>query len=150
ESEGLVVAASGQAAVRRKGGDPPEPVLVAERSGEHLRLFEVISDSRDIAERLKRVPNVRVYVDAFLDLLPGVGHTAQSDKCLLEVGNRVPIGSPRLGSERRFAKIGDRLLPQLRAQRVMSQPLRLLSDAFTRESLDGLGDAGMKLAATLL
>jgi hypothetical protein len=33
ESDGLVVVASGQALVRHEGGDPPEPVLVAECPG---------------------------------------------------------------------------------------------------------------------
>jgi len=48
ESDGLVVVASDQALVRDEGGDPPEPVLVAERPGEHLRLVEVVPHARPI------------------------------------------------------------------------------------------------------
>ena len=64
ESDGLVVVASGQALDHYEGGDPREPVLVAERPGEHLRLVEVVPHARLIAERVERVPEVDADVDA--------------------------------------------------------------------------------------
>src|SRR6185295_5267419 len=76
ESDGLVVIASGQALVHHEGGDPPEPVLVAERPGEPLRLVEVVYHARPIAERDERVPEVDVDVDGQLGRLPGLGETA--------------------------------------------------------------------------
>ena len=51
EPDGLVVVASGQALVHHEGGDAPDPVLVAERPGEHLRLVQVLPYARPIAER---------------------------------------------------------------------------------------------------
>src|SRR4029450_9018309 len=50
ESDGRVVVASGQGMVHHEGGDPPEPVLVAERPGEPLRLVEVVYHARPMAE----------------------------------------------------------------------------------------------------
>ena len=43
-------------------------------------------------------------------------------------------------------EIGARLLPQLSAQGVVGEPLRLLGDALGREPLDGLGDPGVERA----
>jgi hypothetical protein len=65
---------------------------------------------------------------------------------LLQVGNGLAVGSPRHGSGPPGGD-GDRLLPQLPALGVMGQPLRLLGEAFGREPLDGLGDAGVQGAA---
>jgi putative ABC transport system substrate-binding protein len=60
ESEGLVVVPRVQALDHHEGDDPREPVLVAERPGEHLRLVEVVPHARQIAERVERVPEVDV------------------------------------------------------------------------------------------
>ena len=144
ESDGLVVVASDQALVHHEGGDPREPVLVAERPGERLRLVEVLPHARPIAEREERVPEVDADVDGQLGRLPGLGETAEGPERLLQVGNGLAVGCPRHGPEPRLAEIGDRLLPQLPAQGVMGQPLGLLGDALGREPLDGLGDAGVQ------
>jgi hypothetical protein len=50
ESESCVVVASGHALGHHEGGDPPQPVLVAQLSGEYLRLVEVSSHPRPIAK----------------------------------------------------------------------------------------------------
>ena len=70
ESDGLVVVTSDHAQVHHEGGDPPEPVRVAEPPGQHLRLVEVVRHARPIAEREERVPEVDVNVDGQLGRLP--------------------------------------------------------------------------------
>jgi hypothetical protein len=130
--------------VHHEGGDPPEPVLVAERPGEPLRLVEVVYHARPIAERDERVPEVEPEVDGQLGRLPGLGETAEGLERLLQVGNGLAVGGPRHGPEPSLAEIGDRLLPHLPAQGVVGQPLGLLGDALGREPLDGLGDAGVQ------
>src|SRR5215831_6785263 len=69
---------------------------------------------------------------------------ADGPERLLQVGNSLAVGSPHHGPEPRLAEIGDRLLPQLRAESVVGQPLSLLGDALARQMLDGLGDAGVQ------
>jgi hypothetical protein len=144
ESDGLVVVASDQALDHHEGGNPREPVLVAERPGQHLRLVEVLPHARPITERVERVPEVDVDVDGQLGRLRGLGEAAERPECLLEVGDGLAVGGPRHGAEPRLEERGDRLLPQLPAQGVMGQPLGLLGDALGRESLDGLGDVGVQ------
>src|SRR5262245_3618470 len=55
ESDGLIFVASEQALDHHEHRDPLEPVLVAERPGERLRLVEVFPHARPFAERQKRV-----------------------------------------------------------------------------------------------
>src|SRR5262249_17734710 len=50
EADCLFVGASGIALDHHESRDPPEPVLVAERSREHLCGFEVFAHTREIAE----------------------------------------------------------------------------------------------------
>ena len=144
ESDGRVVVASGPALGHHEGGDPPEPVRVAERPGEPLRLVEVLPHAHPLAEREERVPKVDVEVDGQLGRLPGLGETAEGPERLLQVGHGFAVGGPRHGPEPGLAEIGDRLLPQLPAQGMMGQPLGLLGDALGREPLEGLGDAGVE------
>src|SRR5262245_47866614 len=73
EFESCVVVASGPPRVYHPGGDPPEPVLIAERPGEHLRLLEVIQHACPIAEREKRSPNLETNVDGQLASAAGLG-----------------------------------------------------------------------------
>ena len=149
ESDGLVVVASVQALVHHEGGDPPEPVLVAERPREHLRLVEVLPHARPLAEREERVPEVDADVDGQLGRLSALGETLEGPERLLQVDDGLAVGCPRHGPEPRLAE-GDRLLPQLSVQGVMGEPLGLLGDAIGREPLDRLGDAGVKLAPTVV
>src|SRR5262245_10731123 len=51
EFESCIVVASGPTLHDHEGGDPPEPVLIAERLGECLRLLEVIQHACPIAQR---------------------------------------------------------------------------------------------------
>ena len=133
-----------QALDHHEGGDPREPVLVAERPGEHLRRVEVLPHARQFAERVERVPEVEVDVDGQLGRLPGLGEAAEGPERLLQVGDGLAVGGPRHGPEPRLAEVRDRLLPQLPAQGVVGQPLGLLGDALGREPLEGLGDAGVQ------
>jgi hypothetical protein len=119
-------------------------LLVAERPGDHLRLVEVLPHARLIAERVERVPEIEPDVDGQLGRLPDLGETAEGPERLLQVGNGLAIRGPRHGPEPGLAEIRDRLLPQLPAQGVIGQPLRLLGDALGREPLDGLDDAGVQ------
>src|SRR5262249_31156250 len=57
EFESCVVVTSNSPLRYHEGGDPPETVLITERSGEHLCLLEVISHAHPFAEREKRIPN---------------------------------------------------------------------------------------------
>ena len=146
ESEGPLVVARAHALEHHEGGDPREPVRVAERPGEPLRLVEVLPHARIFAERAERVPEVDVEVDGQLGRLPGLGEVAEGSERLLQVSEGLAIGGPRHGPEPRLAEIGDRLVPQLPAQGVMGQPLGLLGHALGREPLEGLGDAGVERA----
>ena len=94
--------------------------------------MEVISHTRIISEREERVPKVHVDVDGQLRRLPGLGQMTQRPEHLLQVRNRLAIGTPRHGPKPRLAEIRDSLLPQLSPQGVMGQPLRLLGDALAR------------------
>jgi hypothetical protein len=100
--------------------------------------------ARQIGERAEGVPEVDMDVNRQLGRLPAFGETAEGPKRLFQVSNGLMIGSPLRGPEPRLAEIGDRLLPQLSAEGVVSQPLGLLGDAFGGEPLDGLGDAGVQ------
>jgi hypothetical protein len=71
--------------LRHEGGDPPEPMLVAERSGEPLRLVDLLALARLIAERLERGPEVEPDVDGQLGRLPGLGEAAEGRERLLQV-----------------------------------------------------------------
>src|SRR5215510_8777856 len=71
--ESCVVVANGPPRVHHPGGDPPEPMLIAERPGEHLRLLEVIQHACPIAEREKRSPNLETDVDGQLASAAGLG-----------------------------------------------------------------------------
>jgi hypothetical protein len=105
--------------------------------------MEVITHARQIAERIVRAPHVDVDVDYQFDRLPGLGEMAECCERLLQVDNSLAVGPPRHCPQPRLVEIGDRLLPQLPAQGVMCQPLRLLSDPLARESFDGLDNAGV-------
>jgi len=83
ESDGLVVIAGDHALGRHEGGDPREPVLVAERPGEQLRLVEVLPRGRQIAERPQGVSEVDANVDGQLGRLPALGETAEGPERLL-------------------------------------------------------------------
>src|SRR5262249_55711220 len=143
-SKGPVVVAGAQTLDPHEGGDPPETVLVAKAPSEHLCLVEVIARARPIAEREERVAQVDADVDRLLGRLASLAQLAESDECLLEVGNGLPIGAMRHSPEPRLAQIDDCLFPQLSMQGVMSQPLDLLGNAHGRQALYGLDDAGMK------
>jgi hypothetical protein len=77
ESEGPVVVARGPALAHHESRDPCEPVRVAERPGEALRLVEVLPHARPLAERDERVPQVDAEVDGQLRRLPPFGETAE-------------------------------------------------------------------------
>ena len=139
-----------QALDHHEGGDPREPVLVAERPDERLRVVEVVPHARQVAERDERVPEVDADVDGQFGRLPGLGETPEGPERLLQVGNGLSVGGPRHGPKPGLAEIGDRLLPHLPAQGVVGQPLGLLGDALGREPLDGLGDAGVQGALPLV
>jgi hypothetical protein len=83
ESDGLVVVAIDQALVRHERGDPRQPVLVAERPGEPLRLVEVVPHARPIAEREERISEVQPDVDGQLSRLPCLGEAAEGPEGLL-------------------------------------------------------------------
>src|SRR6516162_7009851 len=87
KSEGPVVVASGQALDHHKGGDSREPVLIAERPGEHLRLMEVISHAPIFAKLDERVPQINVDVDALLRRLPRLRQIAKGAARLFQVSN---------------------------------------------------------------
>src|SRR5262249_3603701 len=87
EFECCIIVASDPPLVRHEGGDPPEPVLIAERPGEHLRRLEVIQYACPVAEREKRIPNLETDVDGQLASPAGLGQMTQRPKCLLEKRN---------------------------------------------------------------
>src|SRR5262249_13985484 len=58
ESEGLSVVATDQVQVPHEVSDPREPMLVTQRSGQHLRLVQMLAHPHSIAEREARVPHV--------------------------------------------------------------------------------------------
>jgi len=120
--------------------------LIAERSCEHLGLVGVISHTPPIVERQACGHNVHANVDVQLDGLSGFVQTRKCAERLLQVSNGLTVGAPLYGPEPRLAEIGDRLLSQLSAQGVMGKALGLLGDAFGREPLDRLGDAGVQNA----
>src|SRR5215813_14285792 len=111
ESDGVVVVASDQALARHEGGDPREPALVTERSGESLRLAEEIPHARRIAEREEQIAEVDADIDGQLGRLPPLGEAAEGPERLLQVDTGLAIGGPRHGSESRLAEIRDRLVP---------------------------------------
>src|SRR5215831_10637114 len=80
EFESFVVVANNPTLVHHQNGDPPEPVLIAERPGEHLRFLEVISHAIPIAEREKRIPNLDTDVDVLLASPAGFGQMTQRPK----------------------------------------------------------------------
>jgi hypothetical protein len=71
-------------------------------------------------------------------------------RALLEIGNGLAMGAARCGANPRLAKIGDRLPPQFPVQGVVGQPLGLLGNAFSRESLDRIGNARMQVTPPVL
>src|SRR5215471_8829825 len=58
EFESCIMVARGSPLLDHEGGDPPEPMLIAKRPREHLRLVKVVSHVRPIAERKKCVAQV--------------------------------------------------------------------------------------------
>ena len=150
ESDGAVVVASIQALDHHERGDPPEPELIAELPGQHLRLVEVFPHARRFADWAECVPDVDVQVDGQLGRRSGLGEPAKGPERPLQMSNGFAIGSPGHGPEPDLAKIGDGLFPQLAAQGVVGQPLGLLGHALGRELLDGLGDAGVQGALPLV
>ena len=135
ETDGPVIVARDDALHHHEGGSPNEPVLVAKRPREHLRLVEVNFNPRPITEGVKRVPQVDVDVDGQLGRLPGLGADGGARRGPAPGGQRRPDRRPATWPGARLAEAGDRLLPQLTAQGVMSQPLR---------PLNSLGDAGVQ------
>src|SRR5215831_2051922 len=104
----------------------------------------MLAHSLPLAEQVERVPNVQMDVDDELGRLAALGEMAESPERLLQVENGLAVGAPRHGPEPRLAEIGDRLLPQLPAQGVVSEPLGLLRDPPARQLLDGLDDTGVQ------
>src|SRR5262249_23907324 len=119
EFESCVVVPSDLPVNHHEGGDPPEPVLIAERSGEHLRLLEVIQHACPIAERIERIPNLDADVDGQLGSAARPRQVTQRPKRLLEITNGLAMGAACHGAEPRLVELGDVLLPQLSAKSVM-------------------------------
>jgi hypothetical protein len=126
ESHAPVVVTRERALEHHEGGDPPEPVRIAQRPGEPLRHEEVLPHARHFAERAKREPEVDAEVEGQLGRLPSLGETAERLERLLKVSYGLAVGGPRHGPEARLVKMGDRLLPQFPAQGVVGQLLGLL------------------------
>ena len=80
-------------------------------------------------------------VSSVVFLVSGIWRRAPSACSRWAMASR---GGPRHGPESRLAEIGDRLVPQLPAERVAGQSLGVLRDALGGESLDGRGDARMQ------
>src|SRR5262245_3746503 len=105
----------------------------SELPGEQLRLVQMLPHAHPVAKGQQRVPEIQSDVDGELSRRAGLGETAKSSERLLEMAYGLAIGCPRYGAKPCLAEICGRLLPQLAAHGVVSQPFRLLGHALGRE-----------------
>ena len=117
---------------------------------EPLGLSKTVDRASEVDDGGEGVPELEAKVDRQLHHRAILQSRSERGQSLLEVSDRLSIGTPgrRLGT--RLAEVGHRLVSQLRPQRVVGQPLDVLVQPIAVEPLDRVHDPGVQSASALL
>src|SRR5262249_18719570 len=87
---------------------------------------------------------------ASLRALPPLGEMLEPRQRLLEAFDRLPVGGACECLGAGLTKIGERPIPHLAAESVVSEPLDLLGETITIELLDRIRDPGMQGSSSVV
>src|SRR5439155_22589327 len=129
--------------------DQPGPWTAAGSAGQLLGRLEVVEHAAEVAERAQRVTEVEAQIDGLGGPVRGLGEVLESPQRLLEVLDGGAVSRPREGADACLATIAHRLVPSLRADRVMRAALDLLRAGLVGRSLHRLHEALMERSPPL-
>src|SRR5262249_40454673 len=126
------------------------PTIIPQPLSETFRLVEVRERLRKVPLVAHEDPDLPANIPLVLQSGPALRQVPQGAQCPLQPGGGLPEGGPFKCLRAGLPQVADGGLPDFAPERVMSEPLGLLSQAAGMEPLDSLEDPRVERALAVL
>jgi len=131
--------------VRRMGRDQAESATILKDLGEHLGLVKLFERLSGVTEEQERSSKIEPHIDQLVDHTAILREVPKRLDRLLEASSRLRVGRARHRLRARLPAVGDGLIPDLAADRMVGHPFHLLAESpIPVEALEGADDPSVE------